>query len=71
MFKGGANKGLFLLFVGSQNNAMTFKGDFKELFLAQAFGDFEALKEKDRKVIKVYLDKTPLKTYLKDLKKSL
>lgn len=71
MFKGGANKGLFLLFVGSQNNAMTLKGDFKELFLAQAFGDFEALKEKDRKAIKVYLDKTPLKTYLKDLKKSL
>ncbi len=56
--KGGTNNGLFLQFVHEPQKDFAFQGEsysFKNLFRAQAIGDYVSLKSKDKPVVSVEL----------------
>jgi transaldolase/glucose-6-phosphate isomerase len=58
LHKGGANNGLFLQFVDEPQQDMPVPETdftFGELLAAQALGDFRALKQRDRRVLRINL----------------
>ncbi len=60
LYKGDSNKGLFLILSTDSETDIQIPGEhysFDDLCNAQALGDFKALGNADRKVIKVHLDK--------------
>jgi transaldolase/glucose-6-phosphate isomerase len=59
LHKGGPNTGLFLQVVDDQGDELPIPGKpfgFRRLIRAQAAGDFETLKERDRRVARVRLE---------------
>ncbi len=70
-FKGGNNKGLFVIIGAVKNDLPLENGDnIKTLILAQAYGDFLALDETGRKAAYINLN-IPVEEYLKTLSASL
>ena len=66
-FKGGKNKGLFVIIGAVKNDLPLDNGDnVKTLILSQAYGDFLALEETGRKAAYVNLN-IPVQDYLKTL----
>lgn len=64
LHKGGVNNGLFIQFVDTPSQDCAVPGmdySFGQLIAAQALGDYLALKNKKRKVIRIHLGKNPLK----------
>lgn len=71
LFKGGSNKGIFLILTSKSKKDIKILGEnysFEKLCLSQAKGDFLALKEKGRKVIMIFVKKSE---YEKELNKIL
>jgi glucose-6-phosphate isomerase len=62
LHKGGPNTGLFLQVVDAQGDELPIPGQkfgFARLIRAQAAGDYEALKERGRRVARVRLEEVP------------
>lgn len=60
LYKGDANKGLFLILSSDSETDIQIPGEhysFDDLCNAQALGDFKALSNAKRRVIKIHLDK--------------
>lgn len=64
LHKGGPNKGLFLQIVDAPQTDIEVPGknySFKSIIKAQSLGDFQALKRKNRRIIRVDLKEQPIK----------
>ncbi len=64
LHKGGPDKGLFLQIVDNPKKDVAIPGKnytFKSIIRAQSLGDFQALKRKNRKIIRVDLKEQPIK----------
>jgi len=60
LFKGGKDNGVFLILTYKPKKDINIPGEkytFWQLHMAQAIGDFQALKEKGRRVIRIHLKK--------------
>jgi len=74
LFKGGENKGLFLVLTGKSKKDIILSGEnysFYQLNIAQAIGDFKALESKERKVIRMHIKNKNINKYLKALSNKL
>jgi hypothetical protein len=59
LHKGGPNTGLFIQVVDDQGDELPIPGrpfGFRQLIRAQAAGDFAALKERGRRIVRVRLE---------------
>ncbi len=72
-YKGGANNGLFIMISQAKETLpVPGKGPMKDLFLAQAYGDFVAMDRLDRKLIKIHLKPhRSLKQFLRQTAKNI
>lgn len=69
LHKGGPNSGLFILITANENGSIQIPEkdfDFKTLDLAEALGDYKALKDKDRRVLRINIENN-LDNHLKEL----
>ncbi|MEW5951380.1 MAG: bifunctional transaldolase/phosoglucose isomerase [Elusimicrobia bacterium] len=68
LFKGGKDNGVFLILTYKSKKDIKIEGEkytFWQLHMAQALGDFQALKEKNRRVIRIHIKKDLEKTLKK------
>lgn len=68
LFKGGKDNGVFLILTCNSKKDIKVEGEkytFWQLHVAQAIGDFQALKEKNRRVIRIHVNKDFDKTLKK------
>lgn len=68
LFKGGKDNGVFLILTYRSKKDIKISGEkytFWQLHMAQAIGDFQALKEKNRRVIRIHVKKDLEKTLKK------
>ncbi|MFW6140535.1 MAG: hypothetical protein ACOC5S_04190 [Acidobacteriota bacterium] len=71
LHKGGPNKGLFLQIVDSPKTDIRVPGkdySFGSIIKAQSVGDFKALRQKDRRILRIDLKDQPLKELNKLIK---
>jgi len=64
LHKGGSNTGLFLQLVDSPTNDIEVPGEdysFGSIITAQSLGDFQALRQKGRRILRIDLNDHPLK----------
>jgi hypothetical protein len=62
LHKGGPDTGAYILFTGDSNEEIPIPDeefDFATLLRAQALGDFRALSERGRRVVRIHLGKDP------------
>ena len=60
LYKGGANNGVFLMITADGDNYLKVPGkeySFNDIVNAQALGDFKALSEAGRRVIRIHFSK--------------
>ncbi len=62
LYKGGPDRGLFLLFTAEEPSDLPIPGEsytFGVLKQAQALGDFQAMRERNRRILRVHLGRRP------------
>lgn len=74
LFKGGKENGLFIILTSKPKKDIKLEGEkytFGDLNIAQAIGDFKAIKGKGRKVIRIHMKKGKTEKFLKTLSNKL